>query len=53
MQSFGEKTKVDFTNYNNTCRAIIEANSPMISSKSAFAVSCLSVLIKARPHNLS
>jgi len=38
---------------NTSFRAFIEAKSSMISSKSAFSVSSLCILIKARSHNLS
>ena len=38
--------------YNSTFRAFLDANSSMISSRLIFFVSSLSMLNKARPHNL-
>jgi len=50
--NFGKNDKLDFANLNNIFRAYIVGNSSMISSKSAFFVSSLSILIKAGLNNL-
>jgi len=51
-QSFPVKLHKNADKKSNTFRAFIEANWSMISSKEAFAVSSLPIVIKAISHNL-